>query len=178
MAYSTDHPKPGRGPVRQERCYEPVAHCLIRALMLPKVYFERAWPPTKGTYFARADVVAFDRAGTGDVHVVEIKRSLPIALVDGVRAVMAMPAHYRWVAYQGQGLLPVSPQAMLSLLSERPLLPKKGMGRVGVIEVVRMAGGDLGANIRLKAERFQSGDIDALVQDFQRREKSDIEFKE
>jgi hypothetical protein len=41
-----------------------------------------------------------------------------------------------------------------------------------------MAGGDLGANTRLKAERFQPGDIDAAIQEFQRREKPDIEFKE
>jgi hypothetical protein len=68
--------------------------------------------------------------------------------------------------------------AMLSLQSEKPLLPKKGMGCIGVIEVVRMAGGDLGANIRFKAERFQPGDIDALVQNFQHREKPDIEFNE
>jgi hypothetical protein len=150
----------------------------MRALMLPKVYFERTWPPPKGTHSFCVDVVAIDRDGTGDVHVVEIKRSLADALADGVHAIMDVPAHYRWVAYQGEGLRPFGMSAMLSLQSEKPLLPKKGMGRIGVIEVVRMAGGDLGANIRLKAERFQPGDLDVLVQDFQRREKPDIEFKE
>jgi hypothetical protein len=151
---------------------------LMRALMLPSIYFERTWSSPKSTSSFRVDVVAIDRAGTGDVHVVEIKRSLADALADGVRAIMDVSAHYRWVAYQGEGLLSAGMQAMLSLQSEKPLLPKKGMGRVGVIEVVRMAGGDLGANIRLKAERFQPGDIDALVQEFQNREKPDIEFKE
>lgn len=166
------------GPVKKDRCFEPVGRSLMRALIVPKIYFERAWPPPEGAYFARVDVVAIDRAGTGDVHVVEIKKSLADALADGVPAIMDVSAHYRWVAYQGEGLRPVGMSALLSLQSEKPLLPKKGMGRIGVIEVVRMAGGDLGANIRLKAERFQPGDIDALVQEFQRREKPDIEFKE
>jgi hypothetical protein len=150
----------------------------MRMLLVPKVYFERAWPPPEGAYFARVDVVAIDRAGTGDVHVVETSKSLADALADGVATVKDIPAHYRWVAYQGEGLRPVGLQAVLDLQSERPLLPRKGMGRIGVIEVVRMAGGDLGANIRLKAERFQPGDIDAAIQEFQRREKPDIEFKE
>ena len=166
------------GPVSEERCREPVAQCLIRALMLPEVYFGRAWPPRKGTYLTRVDVVAIDRAGTGDIHIVDVEKSLADALAHGVQAIRDVPAHYRWVAYQGEGLLSVGLKAMLSLQSEEPLLPKKGMGRIGVIEVVRMNGHDLGARTRMKAERFQPGDIDALVQEFQRREKPDIEFKE
>jgi len=170
--------RPRRGSVSEERCLEPVARCLMRMLLVPKVYFVRAWPPPKGTCLTRVDVVAIDRAGTGDIHVVDVEKSLADALADGVQAIRDVPAHYRWVAYQGEGLLSVGLQAMLSLQSEEPLLPKKSMGRIGVIEVVRMNGHDLGARIRMKAERFQPGDIDALVQEFQRREKPDIEFKE
>lgn len=151
---------------------------MMRMLLVPKVYFEPVFPPPTGRRSARVDVVAIDRDGTGDVHVVEIKRSLPIALADGVRAVTAVPAHYRWVAYQGEGLLPPNERAELAMLSERPLLPETGMGRIGVIEVVRMSSGDLGARIRLKAERYQPGDIDADIQAFLRQEKPDIEFKE
>jgi hypothetical protein len=169
---------PRRGPVSQERCLEPVARCLMRMLLVPKVYFDRVWPPPTGRRSARVDVVAIDRAGTGDVHVVEIKRSLADALVDGVTAVRDVPAHYRWIAYQGEGLLPVGLSDVVSLQSEKPLLPKKGMGRIGVIEVVRMGSGDLGANVRLRAERFQPGDIDAAIQTFLRQEKPDIDFKE
>jgi hypothetical protein len=146
--------------------------------MLPKVYFERAWPPPKSTYFTRVDVVAIDRDGTGDVHVVEVKRTFRDALSDGVKRIREVPAQYRWVAYQGEGLMPPDERAELAMLSEKPLLPEAGMGRIGVIEVVRVSSGDLGARIRLKAERYQPGDIDAFVQEFQRREKPDIEFKE
>ncbi len=122
--------------------------------------------------------MAIDRDGTGDVHAVEIGRSLRDALSDGVRTIRDVPAQYRWVAYQGEGLLPPDERAELAMLSEKPLLPEAGMGRIGVMEVVRMSSGDLGARIRLKAERFQPGNIDADIQAFLRQEKPDIEFKE
>ena len=163
--------------MRRDRCLEPVGRALIRALIVPKIYFERTWPP-EGGRSAQMGVVAIDRAGTGDVHVVEIRRSLADALADGVSAVRDVPAQYRWVAYQGEGLMSPDARAELAMLSEKPLLPESGMGRIGVIEVVRMAPGDLSARIRLKAERFQPGDIDAEIQTFLRQEKPDIEFKE
>lgn len=175
---TTRHRLVRHGPVVDERCLEPVAQCLIRALMLPKVYFERVWPPPSGRRSARVDVVAIDRDGTGDVHVVEVGQSLRDALSDGVKAIRDVPAQYRWVAYQGEGLLPPDDEAELAMLSEKPLLPEAGMGRIGVIEVVYMSSGDLGARIRLKAERYQPGDIDADIQAFLRQEKPDIEFKE
>lgn len=175
---TTRHRLVRHGPVADKRCLEPVAQCLIRALMLPKVYFERVWPPPKGRRSARVDIVAIDRDGTGDVHVVEVKRSLRDALAGGVEAIRDVPAQYRWVAYQGEGLLPPDGKAELAMLSEKPLLPESGMGRIGVIEVVRMSSGDLGARIRREAERFQPGDIDADIQAFLRQEKPDIEFKE
>jgi hypothetical protein len=150
----------------------------MRMLLVPKVYFERIWPPPKGRHSARVDVVAIDRDGTGDVHVVDIGHSLRDALSDGIKTIRDVPAQYRWVAYQGEGLLPPDNEAELAMLSERPLLPEAGMGRIGVLEVVRMSSGDLGARIRLKAERYQPGDIDANIQAFLRQGKPDIEFKE
>jgi len=163
------------GSVSEDRCREPVAQCLVRHLMLPMIYFERKWPPGSNTC---PDIVAVDRAGTGEVHVVEIKRTLSTALNAGAKSVFGLPAHYRWVAFQGEGLTPTDDEAEISLLSEEPLLPKTGMGRIGVIEVIRMPFGDLEARIRLKAERFRPGDISAAIDDFQKREKPDIEFKE
>jgi hypothetical protein len=124
------------------------------------------------------DIVAIDRAGTGDVHVVEVKRTLRDALSVGVRTVSRFPAHYRWIAYQGEGLAPVDSRSEVLLLSEEPLLPESGMGRVGVIEIIRMPFGDLGARIRFKAERFRPNELDPVVREFQRHESPDMEFKE
>ncbi|MCK4351898.1 hypothetical protein KAW65_00640 [candidate division WOR-3 bacterium] len=164
-------------PMREERCYEPVARCLIRALIVPKIYFERVWPKSD---HSRIDIVVVDRAGTGDIHVVEVCRTLNEALTKGVRAICNVPTHYRWVAFQGEGILPHNEEAELKLLSEEPLLPESGMGRIGVIEVIRtgLAGNDLGANIKVGAERFRVGDISTLVEEFVNHEKADIEFKE
>lgn len=162
-------------PVREERCYEPIANCLIRALIVPKIYFERIWPRSN---HSKIDIVAVDRAGTGDIHVVEVCRTLKEALTKGVENISKVPAHYRWVGFQGEGLLPYDEEAELKLLSEEPLLPESGMGRIGVIEVIRMAGNDLGANIKVKAERFKAENISMLIEEFVNHEKADIEFKE
>jgi|GEM_PF-3507478 len=162
-------------PVREERCYEPIARCLIRSLIVPRIYFERIWPRSGGS---RIDIIAIDRAGTGDIHVVEVCKTLNESLTEGVEIIAKIPAHYRWVAFQGEGLLPHNEDAEFKLLSEEPLLPETGMGRIGVIEVIRMARNDLGANIKVKAERFQVKDISTLIEKFVNHEKADIEFKE
>lgn len=162
-------------PVRKERCYEPAARCLIRALIVPKIYFERIWPMSD---HSQVDIVAVDRAGTGDIHVVEVCRTLSEALTKGVESIGKVPAHYRWVAFQGEGLLPHDEDAELKLLSEEPLLPESGMGRIGVIEVMRMGVNDLGANIKVKAERFRVEDIFMSIEKFVNCEKADIEFRE
>jgi hypothetical protein len=46
-----------------------VAQCLIRQLVVPRIYFEAEWPGMSGV---RADVLAIDRDGRGDAHLVEI----------------------------------------------------------------------------------------------------------
>lgn len=163
------------GAVRDDRCMEPVAQCLIRILSVPKVYFDRMWPRENG---APVDIVVIDRAGTGDLHIVKVCRTLNDALETGVAAALDIPAHYRWVCYQGEGLFPHDEESELKLLSEEPLLPETGMGKVGVIEVVRMMRNELGANIHAKAERFAPYDIYPSIEDFEFSEKPDIEFRE
>jgi len=180
MTYVKPSESRRKGPVREDRCLEPIAHCLIRTLVVPKIYFNRNWPPFRG--FERRpqtsiDVLAIDRAGTGDVHAVELKFTLREALTKGVKAVSQVPAHYLWVAYQGSGLNLEDGGAELMLLSETPLLPSSGMGRIGVIEVVSMVDLNLGAKIRLRAERFKTPDLERNIASFVRREKADIEFK-
>ena len=51
----------------EHRGREAVADCLIRDLMVPNIYFDANWPNAQ----LQADVLAIDRAGTGDVHVVQ-----------------------------------------------------------------------------------------------------------
>lgn len=129
------------------RAQNAVAQCLIRQLVVPRIYFMADWPGMPGV---RADVLALDRDGRGDAHLVEIKRNAPDALAM-VPQLLTARAPFRWIAFlRGTE----DKEAALALVSQESLYPADTPGRVGVIEIVEMAGNDLGANVRIKAERF------------------------
>lgn len=147
------------------RAREPVARCLMRGLLVPKVYFEARWPSDA----SRADVVLIDRAGVGDVHVVAVKATLRSAFA-AVGRVLAVPAQYRWIAVpRTRSLLNAAQQNIDALL------PESGAGRVGLIEIVE-TNNDLGANIMIQSERFPGSNYE-LVDDFVARERADIEHR-
>jgi hypothetical protein len=160
--------------IRIERSFVPIGRCLISNLIVPKIYFGRNWPIGGNR---KIDLIAIDRAGTGDIHIVEVKRTLYDALTRGVEYVLSVPAHYKWVAFMGRGIHRTKEDSELLLLSQRTLLPKKGMGRVGVIEVVRMATDELGSNIKLRGERFKENEIERQIEEFVAKYKANIEFK-
>lgn len=125
------------------RALEPVAQCLIRRLLVPKVYFEVR--TSDGT---RVDVLLVNRAGTSDIHVVEVRSFMDQGL-EALSHLFDVPAHFRWLA------VPLSDEERQSVFLQREqFYPPSGAGRIGLIEVVRMAGDDLGANVIFKAERF------------------------
>ncbi len=129
------------------RAQHPVAQCLIRRLMVPRVYFDAEWP---GFADSRVDVLAIDRDGAGDPHLVEIKRNAADALALAPRLLDAH-APYRWIAFLRGTEDAASAEALIS----QTVLYREGVaGRIGVIEIVEMAGDELGANVRLAAERF------------------------
>jgi len=130
----------------EQRARAPVAQCLIRQLLVPKLYFGAPWPGGD----QRVDLLAVDRAGVGDVHIVEVKFEAARAL-QAIPQLLAVPAQYRWIAFFHET---VNNTVEPELMSRRALYPQSGMGRVGVIEVVRMAGDDLGANVLVRPERF------------------------
>ena len=158
--------------VKKDRYYEPIASCLIRALIVPKIYFKKHWHGSD-----HSDIIAVDHAGTGDIHVVKICNTLDEALNEGVKALFNIPSHYRWIAYQGEGLAPYSDTAELKLISQETLFPSSGMGRVGVIEIVLMSGNNIGANIKVKSERFETDeDIFDSIKEFVNTEKVSIKI--
>lgn len=143
----------------ERRAYEAVERCLMRHLMVPYVYEKVEWPAKSQE---RVDILAIDRAGRGEPHVVEVKYSAEDAIA-AIERLMSIPSSYKWIAFFGET---VSPKVSEALTAHQPLYPDEGAGRVGVIEVVRMAGDDLGANIVVKAERF-SGRHFELVDEFE-----------
>lgn len=152
----------------EHRAREAVARCLIRQLTVPKVYFDAKWPPD-GTH--QVDVLAVDRAGTGDLHVVEVKFSANVAFA-AIAELLPVPAQFRWIAFFRAT---ADSQTELNLIGKQPLYPPNGMGRVGVIEVVQMANDDLGANVRIRAERFM-GSFRTQVEQFVTSVPADIQF--
>jgi hypothetical protein len=150
------------------RAQNPVAQCLIRQLIVPRVYYEADWPGFAG---GRVDVLAIDRDGVGDVHLVEIRRSAADALAQIPRLLSAR-APFRWIAF----LRGTEDEATVRALSSQEILyPADTAGRVGVIEVIEMAGSDLGANVRVKAERFPTPAYD-LAAAFAASHQATIQF--
>ncbi len=129
------------------RAINPIAQCLIRQLVVPRIYFDAEWPGLPGE---RASVLAIDRDGRGDAHIVALRRDAAAALAMVPRLLEAR-APFRWIAF----LRGTEDDAVTAALASQEILyPPATAGRVGVIEVVEMVGNDLGANVRIKAERF------------------------
>jgi hypothetical protein len=149
---------------------EPIARLLSRELILPVVYFDALWPLN---HTHRVDMMAIDRAGAGDLHVVEVKSSLA-SLFRYIPELLKIPAHYRWLAFDRSKLR--SPKDTAMLLEDERLYPSKDMGRIGLIEVYKMQGGiDLGARVVVRPLRFQVRLGDTLRQ-FRAAAVPDIDY--
>ena len=129
---------------RESRVKNAVAEFLFRQLIVPKVYVDAPWPKQ----LSRVDVLAVDRSGSGDVHIVEVKIGTGVltATAGIVASLLQIPAHFRYLAiFENNNYLP----------DEGALYAPNGMGRVGVIEVKEDDGGNLAAELRVRPERFR-----------------------
>jgi hypothetical protein len=147
---------------RKGRAVNAVAELLNRRLSVPNIYLAPRYP------FFKGDVLAVDRAGSGDLHVVEIELEIgddfrsPVDLnqmpgewmrlvreaVKKIRSqLMVLPAHYRYLAI---------PQESLSLVVGEigPLYPPDGIGRIGIIAIDREKEPPT-AEISIVPERFR-----------------------
>lgn len=61
----------------EQNAKDAVSRLMSRRLIVPKVFFDAAWPDSGH----HVDIVVIDHAGTGDVHVIEIKEHLPTKLI-------------------------------------------------------------------------------------------------
>jgi hypothetical protein len=126
---------------QRSRVKNAVAGFLFGALIVPKIFFDARWPPRKG----RVDVLAVDRAGAGEIHIVEVKVGAG-DLPNAVRSIAGIPAHFKYLALFGNGSY---------YPSNESLYAPDGMGRVGVIRVRETASGDLQAEFHVRPERFR-----------------------
>jgi hypothetical protein len=151
--------------VRQQkgRAVNAVAEMLERRLAVPKIYLE---PPSSIIY---ADVLAVDRAGAGDLHAVEIKwyrqfgkepsstehdtetalRRVRETTRSWLRQLLAMPAHYKYLA------IPRLSWRFLNTILVPMLLSADGIGKIGIIEIVARGEEPSTAELLILPERFR-----------------------
>ena len=141
-----------------------VAALLARRLIVPKIFFDAHWP----TRTSRIGVLAVDRAGAGDIHVVEVKVGVRGA-AEAVVQLMHLPAHYKYVAVVDPGNY---------RLQERALYSEDGLGRIGVILFQEKEHDELQARIEIAPERFRVGpSIIKQIDRFTAKEHADIEIR-
>jgi hypothetical protein len=154
-------------PRQQEsRAKTAVAELLFRDLIVPKVFVDVPWPGPRNF----VDVVAIERSGTGEVHIVDVKvGAMPLATVDKlVTALMRIPAHFKYLAvFDNRNYLP----------DARWLYAPDGMGRVGVIQVKENSADNLTAEFRVRPERFRFDASFKLVDRFTSTHPAYIEVR-
>ena len=158
---------------REGRAANAVAELLRQRLSVPHIYIEPR------SSLLRAKVLAVDRAGSGDLHAVEIKLpkdfgfKAPVPKVSDARnldkmslgwypqfrkqmhevhrQLMSLPAHYRYLA------IPV-PQINFELVMGElaPVLyAPDGIGRLGVIRIIDRGEESPVAELAIAPERFR-----------------------
>ena len=124
------------------RLKNATAEFLQRRLIVPKIFLDAAWPS-----YRRIDVLALDRAGAGDIHIVEVKTSVE-AVYDAVADLMSIPAHHKYVA--------CFDNAALQRINESRLYAPDGLGRVGIIIISEHPEDkSLHARLYIAPERFR-----------------------
>lgn len=154
-------------PEQQEaRAKNAVADFLFRQLIVPKVFFDAPWPNRS----SRVDVLAVDRSGTGEIHVVEVKVGTRLEDVESAITLLSrIPAHFKYLAlFDNKNYR----------LNDRLLYAPDGMGRVGVIQVREDTAGDLSAEFYVRPERFKlDSSVFKLIDRFTAARHPDIEIR-
>lgn len=149
---------------QQARGINAVAELLSHRLIVPKIFFEAPWPDSR----SRVDLLAVDRAGTGDIHVVAVRVGIEEA-VQSLERVKAMPAHYKYIAVIGDRRYRVDDKALYA---------EDGFGRIGVVQIIEDETGNLSAKLVLGPERFR---VDPIVlksiDRFTSKHRADIEIR-
>jgi hypothetical protein len=126
---------------QRSRVKNAVARFLFSTLIVPKIFFDAPWPSKK----SEIDVLAVDRAGAGEIHIVEVKIGSG-NLGESLRMVANVPAHFKYLAlFDNNSYIP----------TEEGLYAPDGMGRIGLIQVRENGTSDLNTEFRIRPERFR-----------------------
>jgi hypothetical protein len=182
---------------REGRAINAVAELLRRTLSVPNIYLD---PPSS---LISADVLAVDRGGAGDLHAVETKLAAGLNPFEGQRRkqstpkelnaiyreyhpkyrerigeihrqLMAMPAHYRYLAIPADSYHPA-----FSELAHFGLFPEDGIGRLGIITFEDKGEKVPTAKIESTPERFRvdPAKLKAIETKLLAKSRPDIEIR-
>jgi hypothetical protein len=126
---------------QRARVKNAVARFLFGVLIVPKIFFDAHWPSKK----SKIDVLAVDRAGAGEIHIVEVK--VGTGDFSAARSeIGSLPAHFKYLAlFENASYIP----------TDDGLYALDGMGRIGVIQVRESGASDLSAEFLIRPERFR-----------------------
>jgi len=164
---------------RKGRAVNAVAELFMRKLLVPKIYLESKGLAFSGgmpTNLRTLDLLAVDRAGSGDVHIVEFKLynagnpPSETALLRCTKALInTVPAHFKYLAVDS---------GSLGFVLRQQLFAKDGIGRIGIIEIVEKASMPPEARIVIQAERFRvEYSWIKKLDNFQKKTAADMEIR-
>lgn len=151
--------------VQQElgRAKNAIQNFLIRKLLVPKIYLDTQWCNEQ------VDVLAIDRAGVGDAHIVRIMPQHPYFTDHGaddsilvsstsdidqsLEKLKAIPAHFRHLAFLVSGSRSKDYRSASRL--REAALAADGVGRIGIL-FVDLNGTEPAVNTIIKPERYRS----------------------
>ncbi len=165
------------------RAQNAVQTFLVRSLLIPKVYLGADW------YGRHIDVLAIDRAGSGDVHGVRLvpcdprqrdshghSYLLEKAVLTAIQEFSDFPIHFRYLTIVC--IEPDKQQWIPSRGVENQSLAPDGVGRVGLL-YVNVAERDTDVKVLQKPERFRSSkQIVALTDQFVAEHTANWEVRE
>jgi hypothetical protein len=133
---------------RHGRAVNAVAEYFRVKLAVPNIYFEPSSLVTP-----RFDLLAVDRAGSGDLHAAEIKvPNIFVSSLSNLRGYVARlkewPAHFRYLA------LPDTP-AVSKLLPKLALFSPDGIGRTGIFLLREVESGLPQVELAVQPERYR-----------------------
>jgi hypothetical protein len=114
-------------------------------------------------------VLAIDRAGSGDIHIVEIRTGIPAAKAT-IPRLLTTPASFLWIAISAR------PSEKSHRLPRKLLSRANEMGRIGIIRVEQSPNDQFAASIELEAERF-SGSYYDKADECKANSKPDFQFR-
>ena len=154
-----------------------------RRLSVPKIYIDAEWAGQK------VDVLAIDRAGVGDVHVVllfgsahpesaeDLVNALEQKIAPCMSALWKIPAQFKYIgavetSESGGIALPGFPPAILD-----EAYSADGLGRIGFLSIDFRAGDQLAVQPVFKPERFRAKVLD-LADKFVLEHTADWEIRD